>query len=458
MSLDTIIQVTIDKQTKSVSRAGFGTVLIVGSNPTFGERLKYYTRDDLATLASELTGGTDAIEYKMVSAVFAQSPAPERVAVGREDGGDADMQETLNAIVLEESDFYIICITSTDQTKQEDLSTWVLANKRVAAVRSDDDNIINRTETQDALDTCYLTFDTDLSTGNNIDMTVNGEAMTQVTYATSHLDTMNAIITNLELLTNVTAELDATDSTNRTLKIKKAGATIAITGAAVTGGGAVAIAIKYASIGAVLNASSNDRSGVFYHSDPTTQFPDAAFAGGLAVNFGAPAPGGYTGAYKTLIGVTVTNLTPTQSKNAIDKKVNTYEEVGEVNIVQFGTVSDGDYYDITVLADWTVARIQEGIYSDLVNQPKIPYTEAGMLTIKGKVSTVLDLGISNGGYSDHLFDPVTEERIGGYVVTLPAFSSIPAQDKIDRLLQGVTFEAYLAGAIHKVKIAGTITV
>jgi hypothetical protein len=85
------------------------------------------------------------------------------------------------------------------------------------------------------LDVGKLVYDADLITGNNIDVTVNGQAITTVVWATSHLDTMNAIVAAIAGLTGVEAILDPADGTNRTILIrtKFADATVS---SVVTGG------------------------------------------------------------------------------------------------------------------------------------------------------------------------------------------------------------------------------
>jgi len=452
MSLDEIVQVTIDRETQSVSRAGFGTILIVGPNASFAGRLQYYT--DLSSLALDLTGGVNDPEYKMAEVVFGQSPRPERVAIGRIDGGDANLIESLNAIVLEQPDFYMVCITSNQEADQDLLAAWVLSNERIAAIRSDDLAIINETDANDSLTKCVIAFDADLITGNLIDMDVNSVSMPQVAFNTDHDTTMDDLVTALDGMTGVDAELYG-DADNRKVRISSPGVNILIENALVTGGVSQAnITIKYASIGAELKDESNDRAGVFYHSESASSvYPDAGFLGTIATY----TPGSYTGAYKQLSNVSVIDLTPTQSKNAHDKNVNTYQEIGGVNVTRYGTVAEGEYYDIMVGIDWTKARIQESIYSLLVNQPKVPYTEEGIASVESAIATVLDIGIANGLFSPHAFDPTSKERIGGYFIEVPALSSIPTQDKADRFLQNVKFTAWLAGAIHKVKVEGTVT-
>ena len=457
MSLDSIIEVTIDRQTKSVSKAGFGTILIAGPNATFSGRVQYYTT--LASLALDLTGGTSDPEYKMASAIFSQSPRPSRIAIGRIDGGDANLTASLNAMVLEQSDFYQVVITSNQEADQKLLADWVLANKRLAMIRSDDVDIINETDANDRLNKCVIAFDADLITGNNVDLKVNTVAMATVPFNTDHDTTMDDIVTALDAMSNVDGELYG-DTANRKIRITRTdGATIAISDALVTGGASQAnITTKYASIAAELKAEANDRAAVHYHPDAASdEYPDASAAAGYAVSWGQVGPGAYTGAFKTLPGVSVTDLTPNQSTNALAKNANTYEEIGEVNIIRWGTVAEGEYVDVMIFADWVVARIQETLYSNRVNTGKIPYTEDGLASEKSGISSVLDTGISNGGISPHNFDPTTKERIGGYEVSVPALADISSQDKADRLLDNVTFTAWLAGAIHKIKITGTLT-
>lgn len=451
MSLGEIVQVTIDRETKSVSRAGFGTILIVGEDASFVGRLQYYT--DLASLAADLDNGEDSEEYKMASVIFSQSPRPERVAIGRIDAGDDDLTDTLNAIVLEQSDFYMVCITSKDADDQALLADWVLANERIASIRTDDIDTISETASNDTLSKCVISFSADIITGNSVDMDVNGVAMATVPFNTDHDTTMDDIVTALDAMTGVDAVLYGDDD-NRKIRITKTGANVLIEDALVTGGVSQAtITTKYASIGSKLKGESNDRTAVFYHGSSATEYPDAAFLGVIATRI----PGSYTGAYKTLRSVSVTELTPTNAVNAHDKNVNTYEEIGEVNVTRYGTTAEGEYVDVMVGVDWTRARIQEEVYSDLVNNAKISYTEAGIATVESAISRVLSTGITNELFSPHAFDPVTKDRIGGYVIVTPTLSSISSQDKAARLLQNITFTAWLSGAIHKVKIEGTVT-
>ena len=83
-------------------------------------------------------------------------------------------------------------------------------------------------------------FSADLVTGNVINVTVNGIAITPVNYATSHLATMNAIAAEIEALPGI-ASATVGGANNRTITIMSDnGTSITVTGFLVTGGGSQA--------------------------------------------------------------------------------------------------------------------------------------------------------------------------------------------------------------------------
>jgi hypothetical protein len=152
--------------------------------------------------------------------------------------------------------------------------------------------------------------------------------------------------------------------------------------------------------------------------------------------------------FKTLTGIAATTLTTTQSQNARAKKANTYETLGGVNITREGTMASGEYIDIIRGIDWLQARMEERIYSRLVNLAKIPFTDAGIAIIEAEIRAQLDDGIDNGLIA---VDPE-------YTITVPAASSVSAAEKTARILPDIQFTATLAGAIHSVQVAGTVSV
>jgi predicted exporter len=99
--------------------------------------------------------------------------------------------------------------------------------------------------------------------------------------------------------------------------------------------------------------------------------------------------------------------------------------------------------------------MEERIYSRFVNLPKIPYTNAGIAIIEAEVRAQLQEAVTAGVIDG-------EQAI---IVTVPKISQISVNDRANRIndranriLPAITFEAKLAGAIHKATVRGTVTV
>lgn len=80
MALDDYVTITVTRNSIGITAPGFGTMMILGYNATWADRLRYYT-----DLPSMVTDGflTTSPEYLAAQAAFSQTPRPTRVAVGR---------------------------------------------------------------------------------------------------------------------------------------------------------------------------------------------------------------------------------------------------------------------------------------------------------------------------------------------------------------------------------------
>lgn len=196
-------------------------------------------------------------------------------------------------------------------------------------------------------------------------------------------------------------------------------------------------------IAADLEASAFARTALLF-SENHRGFADAAWMGRQFPK----TPGSSTWAFKTLSGVTVSRLTAGQESAVLGKNANIYTELGGVNVTREGKSGSGEFLDVTRLVDSLRASIQEDVFSALVNNDKIPYTDSGVAIILGLLRGRLNLAILDGGIAA---DPAP-------VVTAPKVADVLPADKIARTLPDVNFTATLAGAIHKVQIEGVISV
>ena len=158
---------------------------------------------------------------------------------------------------------------------------------------------------------------------------------------------------------------------------------------------------------------------------------------------------------KQLVGITPSNLTSTQSTVCIGpsptspgKNCNIYQVVGGVPITQRGFMASGRFIDQTVFVDWLQTTMQENVFGLMVQAPKIPFTNQGISIVENGVRQTLNQGVSNGGIDGNR--PIT--------VTAPDVLAVPFADRAARELVGVSFTAFLAGAIQNVQIQGTVSV
>ena len=104
--------------------------------------------------------------------------------------------------------------------------------------------------------------------------------------------------------------------------------------------------------------------------------------------------------------------------------------------------------DVIRFIDWLRAQMQERVALLIIaNGGKLPYTDASVGLVKGELRAVLNEGIRRGGLSPDV--PAT--------IIAPKVADVSTADRNARRLPDVTFNARLAGAIHKVLISGTVS-
>lgn len=202
--------------------------------------------------------------------------------------------------------------------------------------------------------------------------------------------------------------------------------------------------VDLTSIAAILNDAGRVRSFVMYHQEAADDFPECAWFGNC-LSF---VPGSETWMFKTLNSVSYSDLSTNQENNAFGKQCNTYEFVGGFGITQRGTMAQGEYIDIIRGVDWLTSTIQTLVYSILVNNPKVPYTDSGITAVEGQIRKALQQGIDNNFIAQN----------PAYQIFVPTAASVPSVDKSNRILKNVKFQATLAGAIQAVEITGTVSV
>ena len=195
-----------------------------------------------------------------------------------------------------------------------------------------------------------------------------------------------------------------------------------------------------------MQASSYNRSGLWYHGDDAVSLDGGASSSGGGLNLDAPDGAGIWG-FRPLEVVPFSEVTGAFAQSIFAANANFFGRNVGVNFTQKGTMASGRKIDTTVSVDWLVTRLEEQLIALLVGTPtKIPYTNAGINTIVAAIRDVMTRGVTNGHLSPD--EPIT--------ITAPLAQNVPQQDKIDRILR-VTVDATLAGAIEKVEITLNLT-
>ena len=205
-------------------------------------------------------------------------------------------------------------------------------------------------------------------------------------------------------------------------------------------------------IAAWIKLMNLDRSFVFFHPDCV---PDvngkitaddpmpgvALFAYQLTYH-----PGSATWMFKDMKAVPTYELDTGPFETATKKNVMLYCLVADVQITFWGKVGSGEYIDVIHGCDWLEARIQNKVFTDLKKRKKVPMTTVGIEIIKTALKSAMQEGVD------------LAELIESYTITAPeSRTDIPEDERSNRNLPNVLFEAPLQGAIHTTRIRGTVT-
>lgn len=433
MGLSNIVDVQITRQTASVSQAGFGTMMILGFNATFPERIRFY--DDMDGVATDFA--TTDEEYKAATAAFSQNPRPTRLAIGRAEAIVAaeyllDFNQDMAG-----ADSVSVTVNGTVCTA----ATFALLRTAILAVAGVNTVVYTGTPT----------FSLAITADAGTPLTVSNLQITTTLGLTGTLTNPTPEKTVVTALDAIVLESDDWYALTLTIKAQASQITAAqwiearrkiffarsddadIKDAAETGD----VAYK-------LKAAAYDRSVVIAHYPTTDDFIDAGWLGKMLPE----DPGSATFKFKTIAGATVDNLSASESTAAKNKNANTYELIGGVNITAEGVVASGEFIDIIIGIDWLQARIEERVYAKLVQLKKIPFTDAGVAIIENELRAQLKQGVAVGLLAA---DPE-------FTVTVPKVADVSPANKALRYLPGITFAATLAGAVHKTQIRGTVSI
>lgn len=464
-SLNDIVDLTIQADSRTVSRQGFGTPLILTYHTRFADN--YVAFGSLAEMAAAPYSFVDSDDaYRMAAACFSQDPAVEQVLVGRL----ATAPSFVTSLTMTAGTAGLVAKCKVIAPEAGTLTDPALAGGVISptgAIAAGD--VISITYTLQAGDTtatlaaasiepfiecipgvnsvaalgviavtpatagrkvhCYdLTYFT-------IDETTAaaGAYTTAIAAVAGETSDFYAILADTCSDANVAAIGLWVEQNAATPKMYFVGTS---NSKDLTSGGVAA---------AGLYARGNDRVVMIYTKN-SHEFAGAAWAG-----VGLPQdPGSINWAFKELVGVIASSLTTAQEGFLEGDYENHYQTLNGLSRTRPGTVTSGEWIDIIHGTDALRARIKEDVYAVLASNPKVAYTDAGLVLIHSALLAALRAFEGNDN------DPGLLAR-GSSTVIVPLVSSISSAVKATRVLPGIRFSATYEGAVNSVGITGVVS-
>ncbi|TLX12147.1 DUF3383 family protein [Rhizobium sp. MHM7A] len=219
---------------------------------------------------------------------------------------------------------------------------------------------------------------------------------------------------------------------------------------------------------AARNKGDFERTGIFYHTD-AAMFPAAALAGWMSTRNFDDANTAYTAKFKNLKGISAVNLgsaaisaitgfTPGVGQSeSVGHMANTYIDIGSRNfVVEGSTLTANVFLDEIHTTDWIIARTEEESLGILLNNARVPFTDAGMQMIASAARSVMQQATRAGLIAQDL-DPETGDYAPAVEITVPSVFDVPESQRKARIAPAITVRFRYAGAVHYTTINYTMT-
>ena len=452
MAYQAPVNVMISLDTATSARQSFGYPLFIASHRYFPERVRVY--NSLEAVQDDVPTGSPA--YKALSAALSATPRPSFVYLGRREA-DASLAPQAVAVgkvytvtvTVNDGDSVAVSYTAASGNTAQDVATALkTAIDANAAVNAHVGTAVVGIGASATL-TIKATTAADVFSLSNVSANINvsytsteaaGDVLAAVEeentdwYSVSAEDHTEAFIL---------AMAEAVEARNKVYATSFAGAANLVATAGPIAAGDIASKLK-----------PYFRTFSIFHELADTEFPEMGYVG----KFLPYAVGTENWEMKQLAGFdisrdpsTLKKLSVTQKNVLVSKNVSYIENQGGLAVVRGGKVGANEWIDTIRLRDAIEDEVRANITDLLLRSSKVAYTDFGINKVVGALSTALNQFVE------------TEQRPGGLeagtpykIFTTPA-ANIPTAKKAQRLLDSVSFVAYLAGGLSIVEIRGSLT-
>lgn len=202
-----------------------------------------------------------------------------------------------------------------------------------------------------------------------------------------------------------------------------------------------------------------ERTAVFYHTS-AAEWGGFALAASLGTRNFDEANSAYTAKFKRLRGVTpvnkgsaavqaITGFTPALGQSTTAGHcANTYVDIGGRDFVIEGSVlTPNVFIDEIHSTDWIIARTEEELLGILLNNDRVPFTDAGMEQLASAARTVMRQA-SRAGLVAQDLNPLTGLYEPSVVITVPSVFDVPESQRKARIAPAIQVRFRYAGAVH----------
>lgn len=206
------------------------------------------------------------------------------------------------------------------------------------------------------------------------------------------------------------------------------------------------------------------RSAVFYSQlANAAEYPGYAYAALLGTFNFDNADAAYTGKFKKLLGITPANLgsTPVQQVTGFQPQLgqstaagncaNMFINIGGQNfVVEGSTLTPNVFIDEIHATDWIIARTEEEMLGVLLNNNRVPFTDAGMEMLASAARVVMTQAIRAGLIAIDLDENGDYSPAVEYIV--PSVFDVPASQRKARIAPEIIVRFRYAGAVHYAQV------
>ena len=457
VNIANIVNLQITRETSIPSTAGLETIAILSSEAvahfSANERVRTY----------EISGALEALvadgfamsdqTYLAVSAIASQNPRPTRVKIIRQDADAAKEVTILLGGGNVGAGDYKITIDGVEFSHNEPDDSRSLRDILVDIAALIDANA-NYNASVPAGES-YI----EVSGPAGVDFTISGTTPVDENFSFRTTTPVVNAVSSIQMASNSDDDwyflVDTTNTKEQTELIAKyIETTKKLYFYQTNEGDTSTLADDQSSVLKALNASSYDRSvGLF--TENFNQYKNAAWVAGRSI----VTPGASTWKFKRGNGITPDTFSAQQLSNISAKNGNIYVPVGGtgVNIFQEGLVASGEYIDIIRGTDALEGRIQQLVFTLLSQREKVPFTDAGIESVGLQVERALNEYVNSGLLVGADNVDANENSLGPNVI-VPTRAETSEADRSQRILNGITFSANYAGAVHRTNIRGRISV